>query len=197
MHKFLLASGNPHKAEELNKLLDPALFFIEPAPEKLHVPEPGKTYRENALFKAEAYYQKYQRPCVSDDSGMEVPALPGEMGVESANFGGEGISDQKRCELLLQKLDGRTDRDASFVCTLCFYLSPDEIYFFEGVLKGSVAQTCTGSEGFGYDPLFTPEGKAEGESLATDIAWKEKNSHRAQAASKAREFFAERRCQTT
>ena len=124
---------------------------------------------------------------MADDSGLNVEALPDELGIRSARFGGEGLNQEQRNELLLSKMEGVSDRRASFHCVLCFYTGPEEIYFFEGVLKGSISHSPLGQKGFGYDPLFIPEGLES--TLAQDNVWKDKHSHRSKACQKAMEFF--------
>jgi len=154
---FLLASGNNHKAEEFKTLFPDEFISIEAAPLKIEVEETGATYFENAALKAKAYYDRFGKPVMADDSGLNVESLPGELGIYSARFGGEGLNQEQRNELLLKKLDGISDRRASFSCVLCFYLKPEEIYFFEGILKGKISHSPMGLNGFGYDPLFIPD----------------------------------------
>ncbi len=185
---FILASGNAHKSEEFNTLFDVELMGAKAADQKIEVDETGETFNENAFLKAQAYYEKYQRPVISDDSGLVVQALPGELGVKSARFGGEGLSDTRRTALLLEKLQDAKDRSAYFVCVLCFYLNPKEVFFFEGRCMGSIASKMTGDQGFGYDPVFIPEGQKL--SFAQDAEWKKANSHRAKAVSQAQKFFS-------
>lgn len=198
MNEFILASSNAHKAQELEKLLAPAHFKIIAAPEKLEVAETGSTYVENAFIKAQAYFAKFKRPCVADDSGLNVEALPDQLGVFSARFGGPGLDDQGRCQLLLEKLkDLQTpeQRRASFSCYLCFYLSDQEIFFFEGRVQGFIGHELRGSDGFGYDPLFIPLNYDGKSTLAEIQDWKNEHSHRAVAAREALSFFKDRNCQ--
>jgi XTP/dITP diphosphohydrolase len=163
LQQLILASGNAHKAEELSNLLDPETIRVSAAEEKIEVTEDGETYEENALKKAEAYYKKYKVPVISDDSGLNVDFLPDELGIFSARFGGEGLTDKERCELLLKKLEGvsKDKRKAYFSCILCVYLSPQEIFFFEGRVNGVISEDYRGNAGFGYDYVFVPE-KFEG-----------------------------------
>lgn len=184
---FNLASGNPHKSEEFNRLFNPEVIRVKAAPEKIEVDETGKTFNENAFLKAEAYYKKFKVPVVSDDSGLVVNVLPDELGVQSARFGGDGLNDGERCDLLLEKLKEAEDRSAYFVCVLCFYLSPEEIFFFEGRCNGSILQQKQGEAGFGYDPVFLPEGQSE--SFAEDSEWKSSHGHRSRAVQESQRFF--------
>jgi XTP/dITP diphosphohydrolase len=191
MHKFILASGNAHKAEEFAKIFDPEVLNIEAAPEKLDVVEDGDTFTANALLKAKAYYDKFKKPVMADDSGICVEALPEELGIQSARFGGEGLSNEERARLLLKKMEGQENRNAYFVCVLCFYLGEDEVFFFEGRMNGEIANDYLGEHGFGYDPVFLPEGDHGGKTVAQLPEWKDENSHRAKACNQAEKFFRE------
>jgi XTP/dITP diphosphohydrolase len=188
--KFLLASGNKHKAEEFSVLLPKPTIQVESAPVTLKVDETGSSYFENAELKARSYFERFQKPVFADDSGLNVDALPGELGIYSARFGGEEISQTQRNRMLLEKMLDVSDRTASFTCVLCFYLSPEEIFFFEGNLNGRISENQIGDEGFGYDPLFIPEGQSF--SLASNKEWKDIHSHRARACKHAVDFFTGR-----
>ena len=187
-YQFTLASGNHHKAEEFAALFNKDVVRIVSAPEKLRVEETGSTFQQNALIKAKQYFQMLKTPTLADDSGLEVPALPDEMGVCSARFGGEGLSDRERALLLLEKL-GDKDRSACFVCFLCFYLSEREIFFFEGRMEGAVSSEYCGSGGFGYDPVFIPSHGEGAKTLAEIPEWKRQYSHRAKSVGLAQNFF--------
>ena len=189
MKEFLLASGNSHKAEEFAELFNKDLLVVTAAPEKIEVVEDGKSFQENALKKAEAYFNKFQTPIISDDSGLVVEALPGQLGIHSARFGGEGLNDKDRCELLIKSLKDQENKKAYFVCVLCFYLNPKEIYFFEGRCHGNISDELRGENGFGYDPLFMPEVLEGKSSFAEDLEWKMLNSHRSKASRMASQFF--------
>ena len=191
---FLLASGNVHKAEEFAEIFNPELVSIQAAPEKVEVEENGTTYHQNALLKAKGYFEKFQKPVMADDSGLNVEALPDELGIYSARFGGEDLGYQEKCDLLMQKLDGKVgeERKAWFACILCFYFGPDEYYFFEGRMNGRIGHQYRGDHGFGYDPVFIPEHNEGEDTLAMLPEWKKTNSHRAQACIHAEKFFKER-----
>jgi XTP/dITP diphosphohydrolase len=191
--ELVLASSNAHKAFEFSELFDADLVSVVPAPEKLEVEENGESYFANALLKAEAYYKKVKRPVIADDSGLNVEALPGELGIHSARFGGDGLKDKDRAELLLKKMDGIANRNAYFSCILCAYLNEKEIFYFEGRMAGLVGFSYRGTGGFGYDPVFIPTEKVdEGLTVAELSEWKQKNSHRAQAVALAQKFLASR-----
>lgn len=187
---FILASGNTHKAEEFATLFKDSNVIVKAASSKLEVVEDGTTFQENAFKKAQAYYEEYKKPVLSDDSGINVEALPEELGIYSARFGGEGLTDRQRAELLLEKLAGNEKRNAYFTCVLCFYISPEEIYFFEGRMEGEISDSYVGDGGFGYDPIFSPKA-FPGKTVAQLEEWKNENSHRAKAVEAAVKFFKE------
>jgi XTP/dITP diphosphohydrolase len=189
MKEFLLATGNAHKAEEFRELFRDSLK-INPAPATLEVAEPGKTFVENALLKAKAYFDVYQRPTMADDSGLVLEAFPNIMGVETANYASDLKDYKDRGQRVIDLYKETANRSAYFVCVLCFYLSKDEIYFFEGRVHGMIGEARRGDQGFGYDPIFIPERKEnDGLSLAELPDWKSAHSHRAKAAQSAQTFF--------
>ncbi|PIP92636.1 MAG: non-canonical purine NTP pyrophosphatase [Bdellovibrio sp. CG12_big_fil_rev_8_21_14_0_65_39_13] len=194
--EFILASSNGHKAEEFNLLFSGSKLNVVAADLKIEVEETGKSFRENALLKAEAYFKKYKKPTLADDSGLTVHALPDELGIYSARFGGEGLSDKDRALLLLEKMAhvSKADRQAFFTCVLCFYISPEEIYFFEGRMQGAIGDQYVGEHGFGYDPVFIAEKSNDG-SLAQSPEYKKEFSHRAQACKESLAFFERGYCQ--
>ena len=194
MIEFILASSNAHKAQEFTELFDPNLITVVPAKEKIEEEENGSSYFANALLKAEAYYLKYRKPVIADDSGLNVEAMPEELGITSARFGGEGLSDKDRALLLLSRMEGEANRNAFFSCVLCVYLNEKEIFYFEGRMSGTIAHSYRGEGGFGYDPVFIPLEKAEeGLTVAELNEWKQKNSHRAIAVGFAQKFIGSRK----
>jgi len=192
MTSVILASSNKHKAEELSILFDPKIVQVAAATEKIEVVEDGETYHDNALLKAKAYYDRFKCPVVADDSGLSVDALPGELAVQTARFGGDNLSAKERYELLLKRMIDvpAEKRQAHFICILCFYLNPNEIFFFEGKVDGTISLAAQGDHGFGYDPVFIPNGVDGVSTLAQLPEWKDKNSHRARATQAAQKFFA-------
>ena len=193
MIELILASSNAHKALEFSELFDPTLVTVRSAPSKIDVVEDGETYFENALLKAKAYYDKFKIPVIADDSGLNVAALPYDLGLHSARFGGDGLSDRERAELLLVKLDGVVNREAYFSCVLCVYFNPGEIFYFEGRMGGMIAYMCRGTTGFGYDPVFIPTEKLEERLTVAELnEWKQKNSHRSVAVALAQKFLGQR-----
>lgn len=191
MTSFLLASGNAHKAQEFKELFQ-GILTVNPAPKTLEVEETGKTFTENAFLKAKAYYDTYKVPALADDSGLVVEALPDILGVQSARFSPELPDYADKGKKLIELLRNKENRNAYFVCVLCFYLSPDEVYFFEGRVHGTIGSELRGEHGFGYDPVFIPLRKEEdSKSLAELPEWKNKFSHRAKASQAALQFFKE------
>jgi XTP/dITP diphosphohydrolase len=193
MKSYLLASANAHKAEEFKELFG-SVLRVTAAPASLEVAETGESFQENAFLKARAYFETYKVPAMADDSGLVIPAMPDVMGVETANFAAEFKDYSQRCQSLLQLMQERqvSDRSAYFVCVLCFYLSADEVYFFEGRVHGHIGESATGDQGFGYDPVFIPERREnDGKSLAQLPEWKNEFSHRAKAVQSAIAFFKE------
>lgn len=188
--QFILASTNAHKAQEFAELMGDAPFKIVPAPSGLEVVEDGTTFEQNAYKKAMAYYREHKIPALADDSGLVLPAFPEILGIQSARFAPEVPDYKGKNTKLLQMLKGGSewDRLAYFVCVLCFVLSEDEVFFFEGRVHGRIGTEIKGEKGFGYDPIFEPDG-LNGYSMAQDEAWKNQNSHRAKACREAVNFF--------
>jgi XTP/dITP diphosphohydrolase len=189
MKDLILASGNGHKAQEFKELFQ-GILNVHPAPKTLDVDETGKTFTENAFLKAKAYFDTFGVPALADDSGLVVNALPDLLGVQSARFAPECQNYEAKCGKLIELLRSKEDRSAYFICVLCFYLSVDEIYFFEGRVQGEIGTGLRGEHGFGYDPIFIPERKEQdGMSLAEIPEWKNEFSHRAKACKAALDFF--------
>jgi XTP/dITP diphosphohydrolase len=193
MMNFILASGNKHKAQEFEELMGDVLKVF-PAPATIEVDETGKTFTENAYLKARGYFEKYKVPVMADDSGLVLEGSPELLGVESARFAPELPNYHDKCQKLLNIYQDRQikNRQAYFVCVLCFYFSEQEIYFFEGRVHGEIGLAIKGDKGFGYDPIFIPQRKEnDGLSLAELPEWKNQFSHRAKAVESAISFFKE------
>ena len=192
--KIVLASGNPGKAREVRAALeglDVELLSPDEAGIGFDVEETGSTYAENALIKARAACEASGLPALADDSGVEVDALPGELGIRSARFGGEGLDDSGRNALLLDRMREVADaaRGARYVCVLA-YLKPDGWFgFFEGALYGRILRTPQGEGGFGYDPLmYLPDHGCAVSELPLEV--KNRISHRGTALAEFREWLA-------
>jgi XTP/dITP diphosphohydrolase len=192
MRELLLASSNPHKIEEIRQVLD-GLWQVKGLREigfEEEIPETGATLRENAQIKALFLHEKTGMNCFSEDTGLEVDALSGAPGVHTARYAGEQRSPEANMARLLSALEGRSDRRARFR-TVVALIWEGQTHFFEGVAEGHIATERLGSGGFGYDPVFVPEG--ESRSFA-QMESHEKNaiSHRAKAVEKLVAFLRER-----
>lgn len=192
--KIVLASGNPGKAREVRAALegmDVELLLPAEAGFEFEVEETGSTYAENALIKARAACEASGLPALADDSGVEVDALPGELGVRSARFGGEGLDDSGRNALLLERMRDVpvAARGARYVCVLA-YVKPDGWFgFFEGALHGRISRAPQGEGGFGYDPLmFLPKHDCAVSELPLGV--KNRISHRGLALAEFRAWLA-------
>ena len=147
------------------------------------VPETGSTFLDNAILKATAISRETGLPVLSEDSGLEVHALDGAPGVRSARFAGEPSDSDRNNELLLKKLVGEMDRRARFITVAVLCLQDGQIFVSSGVFPGTIGYELQGNMGFGYDPLFIPDG--ESRTLA-QMTLEEKNavSHRQKALSR-------------
>lgn len=151
------------------------------------IPEPHDTLEENAYEKSSVIHQRFGVNCFSEDTGLEVPALNGEPGVKSARYAGEVCSASDNIDLLLSRLEGIENREAQFRTVVSLILEDTE-YQFEGIAKGKIIHSRRGEKGFGYDPIFVPEGY---DITFAEMDASEKNSisHRAKAINKLVEFL--------
>lgn len=156
MKSLLIATQNAGKVREFQKLLSPVFSCRSADSVSPTVIEDGKTYQENALKKAQAFYQVYQTPVLADDSGLEVDPLNGAPGIFSARYGSPDFSWKERFEYLYQQLKGTPVEQwsARFRCVLCYFDGKTQPFFFEGTCEGRIEPQPRGGEGFGYDPLF-------------------------------------------
>ena len=180
--EILLATKNKNKFIELKNIFDQSnseheLLFYQ---DLIEVEEDKETIFDNAKKKAIEVYKEYQKPVISDDSGLFVDSLNGEPGVKSARYAGEQATDQDNIEKLITKLTNEENRSASFKTVLFFYDGVKEIST-EGVLNGEITLEPRGDNGFGYDPVFLLEGT---DRTTAEISAEEKNlvSHRGKAA---------------
>ena len=193
---LLVASGNPGKVKVLRGYLDGLpreLRFLTDFPDIPEVAETGTTFEENAVLKARGYARASGLQTLADDSGLEVEALGQAPGVYSARYGGSGLSDRDRCELLLRNLadTGDAARRARFVCVVAVALPTGETELFRGERMGCIAECMKGEYGFGYDPVFTPEGHAR-TYAQMEPSYKSGISHRQAAMAAARAFLLEK-----
>lgn len=188
--KLVFATNNAHKLEEVAAILGEKIELLNLNDIGCHtdIPETAATLEGNALLKSSFIFKNYGLDCFADDTGLEVEALDGAPGVYSARYaGGEGHDSQANMLKLLHDLEGKENRKAQFRTAISLILDGKE-YLFEGVIKGEIIKEKRGDSGFGYDPIFKPEGydKTFAE-LGNDI--KNKISHRALAVQKLCEFL--------
>ena len=188
--KFVFATNNAHKLEEVTAILGDKIELL--SMKDIHcsadIPETADTLEGNALLKARYIFENYHLDCFADDTGLEVEALNGAPGVYSARYaGGEGHDAQANMLKLLHELEGKENRKAQFRTAISLILDGKE-YLFEGVIKGEIIKEKRGNSGFGYDPIFKPEGYDRTfAELGNDI--KNQISHRALAVQKLCEFL--------
>lgn len=161
--RILIATTNEGKVREITQILSQVFrntkFISLSELDKVKEPEEtGKTFLENALVKARYYYSIFRIPLVAEDSGLEVEALNGEPGIYSSTYAGPNSTQKQLIEKLLSKMRGVTNRNAKFVSTVVFMYEKDKYIFAEGRVKGRIAEEPRGTHGFGYDPIFIPEG---------------------------------------
>ena len=188
--KLCFATNNAHKLEEIQAILGDNFELISLAETgcKEELPETRNTLEANSLQKAQYLYDHYQVNCFADDSGLEVDALGGEPGVDSAHYAGPQRSHADNVDLLLKNLGENTNRSAQFR-TVITLVQNGEINQFEGSIKGQIISELRGKEGFGYDPVFVPEGY-ETTFAEMSLADKGKISHRARAFGKLLDFLS-------
>ena len=187
--ELVFATNNQHKIEEIQSLLgnDFVVKGLKDIGCDVDIPETANTFEGNALQKAQFVYEHYKVPCFSDDTGLEIEALNGEPGVYSARYAGEEKNSEKNMQKVLEKLQGVTNRQAQFR-TVIAYVDGKNNYFFEGIVRGTILDHKRGDKGFGYDPIFVPEGRTE-TFAELDMAVKNSMSHRGRAMEKFIAFF--------
>jgi XTP/dITP diphosphohydrolase len=186
---IIFATNNAHKIEEIQAAIGRTLKVItlREAGIDIDIPEPHDTLEANALEKSTVIHKITGKNCFSEDTGLEVPSLGGEPGVLSARFAGAQRSDKDNIALLLLRLGNNPDRRARFR-TVISLIWNDRQELFEGVCQGHILKTPVGQNGFGYDPVFVPDGETR--SFA-QLTMEEKNrySHRRKAADKLVAFL--------
>lgn len=190
MKPLIFASNNIHKAEEMRALLNNRfeIITLNEAGIYIEIPEPYHTFEENARAKSTTIFNITHKDCFSEDSGLEVEALHGAPGVRSARYAGDHSTSSQNNELLLHNLKNHPNRNAQFKTVISLILDGKEI-IFEGRCKGSIAWAPQGENGFGYDPIFIPEGYHQ--TFATlGLSVKSKISHRKMAVAKMNDFLS-------
>ena len=186
---LVFASNNQHKLREINNILNSHITLLSLSDINISedIPEDETLIEENALFKARYVYKATGLNVFADDTGLEVEALNGLPGVHSARFAGESKDSSANIEKVLSLLTGKENRKARFRTVIALIFKNEE-YLFEGVVSGTLINEKRGNEGFGYDPIFIPEGKTRTFAEMT-LSEKNKISHRAKAFKKLKEFL--------
>ena len=162
MRKLVFATNNKHKLEEARKILEGMVEILSLAEIECNddIPETANTLEGNALIKARYIHEKFGVDCFADDTGLEVEALNGEPGVYSARYAGEDCNPEANMYKLLQSLTGENNRNAQFRTVIALIINGEE-KLFNGIVKGTISREKMGNAGFGYDPIFIPEGFSE------------------------------------
>lgn len=189
MHTLIFATNNQHKVDEIRLILGNRfeVLTLKEAGIDIDIPEPHDTLEANASEKSSVINRMTGKDCFSEDTGLEVEALDGEPGVKSARYAGEGRSFEKNVEKLLHNLSGNTNRKARFR-TVISLITGEKEHLFEGICNGRITEEESGSKGFGYDPVFIPDGS---DRTFAEMETSEKNqfSHRKKAMEKLIAFL--------
>lgn len=181
MKEIVFATNNDHKRREVELMLEGKyrILTLKEIGVTEDIPEEEPTLEGNAAAKARYVYERFGRDCFADDTGLEVSALNGAPGVHTARYAGEAKDAEQNMAKLLGALEGQADRTAQFRTSICLIVDGEES-FFNGIAKGTITEERSGTQGFGYDPIFTPEGEVRTFAEMTD---QEKNvlSHRGKA----------------
>ncbi|MBC8985708.1 RdgB/HAM1 family non-canonical purine NTP pyrophosphatase [Pedobacter sp. N36a] len=190
MTELVFATNNKHKTEEVGNLLRGQYKVLNLSDIGCHVdiPETGSTFAENATLKSQYVLENYHLDCFADDSGLEIAALNQEPGIYSARYSGVK-DDAANLNLVLQKMEGQRNRKARFKTVVSLFKNQQN-YLFEGIINGHIAEKPMGTQGFGYDPIFVPEGY---DLSFAQMSMEQKNeiSHRAIAMRKLIAFLKE------
>ncbi|MDX2047331.1 MAG: RdgB/HAM1 family non-canonical purine NTP pyrophosphatase [Chitinophagaceae bacterium] len=193
MQQLIFATNNLHKTEEVRAItagLPYHIITLKEAGIEIDIPEPHDTLEENASEKSNVIYRLTQKNCFSEDTGLEVEALNGEPGVKSARYAGDERIFDKNIEKLLKNLKGHSNRKARFRAVVSLILEGKE-YQFEGICNGIIAEAPQGSSGFGYDPVFIPDGDTRCFAEMT-LAEKNQYNHRRKAIDGMLQFLKQR-----
>ena len=187
--KLIFATNNQHKVDEIRHVINSSfeLLTLKEAGIDIDIPEPHDSLEANATEKSTTIYQLTKTSCFSEDTGLEVAALYGGPGVKSARYAGDGRSFDNNIDKLLANLDGKTDRSARFRTVISLILDGEETQF-EGICNGKIIAQRKGSNGFGYDPIFIPDG-SDKTFAEMELREKDRVSHRAKATEKLVAFL--------
>ena len=190
MHSLIFATGNKHKADEVQDFLGEgfALRCLKDVGITEDIPETEPTLEGNAYQKAKYVFDRTGEPCFADDTGLEVEALDGAPGVYTARYAGEGKSSEDNMDLLLKNLEGVKNRNARFRTVIVYLDNNGRVFEFEGIVNGVITEEKKGTQGFGYDPIFRPDGYDK-TFAQLPLSKKNKISHRARAMQKFLDFL--------
>ncbi len=189
MTQLIFATHNQHKTDELHSILNNVkILSLRDIGFYDDIPETGETLYANALLKVRAVYRTTGKACLADDTGLAVKNLGGDPGVFSARYAGENASADENIDKLLSNLEGVEDREAKFTTVMAFMNDQGQFRLFEGSVKGTIITERRGANGFGYDPVFVPEGYTK---TFAEMMAQEKNSisHRARALEDFKIFY--------
>lgn len=196
--EIIFATGNAHKVTEAQKALGNSITLIMPKELGIteEIPETGSTLEANAIQKCRYLWERVGKPCFADDTGLEVEALDQAPGVHTARYAGNGKDSNANMDKLLEELNrieksAEPNRAARFRTVIALITADGTLHTFEGILTGSIARQKSGAEGFGYDPVFIPDGY--GDKTLAEISLDEKNgiSHRGKAMRALKTFLTE------
>ncbi len=189
--KLVFATNNKHKLQEVRDIVGDRVEVLSLADIDCYddIPETADTLQGNALIKARHIYEKYGLDCFADDTGLEVEAIDGAPGVYSARYAGEECDSEANMRKLLENLTGKTNRNAQFRTVIALIINGEEM-LFNGIVKGTIATEKKGDSGFGYDPVFVPEGYSESFAQMSG-EMKNSMSHRFRATRQLADFLKE------
>ena len=189
INKLVIATANKHKLTEIQNIFKDSAKEILPMPSDIgEIIEDGNSFIENSLIKAKAVYNHTKLPSLADDSGICINALNGEPGIYSARYGGENLGYKEKMQLILDKLKNQNDRTAYFITSAVCVLDDNYYIALEGRVDGVIIESPKGFDGFGYDPIFKPNGY---DITYAEMTLEQKNSmsHRAIAMNKMKEIL--------
>ncbi len=192
--EIIIASNNRGKISEYKNILEPLGFEVFSQKEKnvdIEAEETAETFEGNAILKAQAVFDRVHCAVLSDDSGLQVEALNNEPGIYSARYKGLKTEEERR-NAILKGLENKENRNAEFICCICFMDENGEPHLFKGVWHGTIALKAEGTNGFGYDPIFVSEDSKGHTTASLPISFKETYSHRAKAVRMLTDYLKQR-----
>ncbi|MBW5382124.1 RdgB/HAM1 family non-canonical purine NTP pyrophosphatase [Brachyspira pilosicoli] len=189
INKLVIATANKHKLIEIQNIFKDSAKEILPMPSDIgEIIEDGNSFIENSLIKAKAVYNHTKLPSLADDSGICINALNGEPGIYSARYGGENLGYKEKMQMILDKLKNKNNRTAYFITSAVCVLDENYYIALEGIVNGVIVESPKGFDGFGYDPIFKPNGY---DITYAEMTLEQKNSmsHRAIAMNKMKEIL--------